>query len=627
MDLANEPTTNASFPCNRLVISGRLLVPRAIHIGSGQANLFTDATIRRDRRGLPYIPGSTLAGLLRSAAEDFAPYLCQDAAATVRRLFGRHRNDDPRYVAIGASSLLIEDAYLNERLPESIEIRDYVGIDRQRAAARAHLKYDREVTPGNTSYQFELGLEKPMLEDVRLLLAVLDFWSEYGVPLGARTTTGLGQVKIERSSLKFHALGFSHAEVLRSFLLDGGTEAKHLPAAAAISRQAIETHLKDLKTPDSPLPCREIFCPQHLAITVALMLEEPLLVKGSFPEVPDLPEDGDASAVERTSDAEFITTLEWQPASNSLQPARYIPGSSLKGVLRTRAEKIIRTINFYRDFADLEAAETDVEAEAKFKQRIAACAITHADDPNPRLQACFGNAELQNRAQKEIPEKLYSCSCLVCRLFGNSMMRGRLTCTEAAPSAMLTPKLFDHVAIDRFTGGAADVKKFDTRPVMPVISSQTAQPQPAFTFKLQLERPELWMLGLLGHLLKDLNSGDLRIGHATRRGYGRVRGYVTEAFLLALPGTDLLTACRDAGLETETIFASYGPYRRINLADWRTLFSAEPWVPDGPEQSLRQRPDVELLSQAEEAFQQLVKETEERESLGDFDDTSDHSDD
>lgn len=619
MNLPGKQPTNSSLPYQRLLIKGSIEVLRALHVGSGQASLLTDAAIRRDRRGQPYIPGSSLAGLLRSIAEDFVPYLCSDADATIRWLFGRKRDDDSQREDIGASHLVVEDAYICEQLPADVEIRDYVGIDRRHAAARAHLQYDREVAPGNTKYEFELILEEPHTEEVRLLLAVLDFWSEYGLQIGARTTTGLGESRIVKNSLKFYTLDFKQHKLLKSFLLDGGTDAKHIPSLE-IKRSDIENSIKDLKYPDPPQKDNEAFRSQHLFVTIDLILEEPLLVKGNIPEVPDLPEEEEDQgqiSFQRTSDAEFITALKL----NSM-PEPYIPGSSLKGILRTRAEKIVRTLNFYRGYHSLAEAEANPLANINYEKRLAACAITHADDSNPRLQACFGNRKRQETAKGHPAEEIYDCSCLICRIFGNPMMRGRLTCTEATPVVSLIPKLFDHVAIDRFTGGAADAKKFDTRPLMPA-TNNVSPPQTvkAFTFKLYLERPELWMLGLLGHLLKDLNSGDIRIGHATRRGYGRVRGYVDEATLLTLPNTALTETCCQAELNIEEKFATYGPYREVNLTDWKRLFSDVPWNPLGPDVALRNTPGAKLLEMADEAFQEHVGKAE-REKFGELHDAT-----
>ena len=40
-------------------------------VGSGQKDIFTDATVARDANGLPYIPGSSIAGVIRHSLKSF----------------------------------------------------------------------------------------------------------------------------------------------------------------------------------------------------------------------------------------------------------------------------------------------------------------------------------------------------------------------------------------------------------------------------------------------------------------------------------------------------------------------------------------------------------------------------
>jgi hypothetical protein len=47
-----------------------------------------------------------------------------------------------------------------------------------------------------------------------------------------------------------------------------------------------------------------------------------------------------------------------------------------------------------------------------------------------------------------------------------------------------------------------------------------------FTTQLHLRNFELWQLGLLGFVLKDLEDGLVRIGAAKSRGLGKVKGHV-----------------------------------------------------------------------------------------------------
>ncbi|QQS46597.1 MAG: hypothetical protein IPM66_22305 [Acidobacteriota bacterium] len=594
--LAVEQGQAASSLYHRLIISGRILVPSALHIGSGQASLLTDAAIRRDKSGKPYIPGSSLAGLLRSAAQDFAPYLCENPNKVIERLFGK--SDATKEGKFRASYLSVEDASLREQFHPDLEIRDHVGIDRLRAAAQARLKFDQEVSPANTSYEFRLCVEWPTAEEVRLIMAVLEFWGDHGFQIGARTTTGLGGAKVEKESLNYQAFDFSinKLDILKNFLL---SDEPVLQVDTAFNIQSGDldnqvSYLGFFTPKKTPV---EFFLPQHLFVAIDLILEEPLLVKSSIPEVKD-----DSQA--RTSDAEFITSLKYE--DDSMKTEFYVPGSSLKGVLRARAEKIIRTLNFYQGYADFTEPEKDfAKAQENYQHRIAACAVTHKEHRIPRLRACFGNEDSQRTASDLSAEEIYLCSCVTCRIFGNSMMRGRLTCSEATPAASLQAKLFDHVAIDRFTGGAADKKKFDTYPLLPSMSADNSVTT-AFTFTLRLERMELWMLGLLGYLLKDLRDGDIRIGHATRRGYGRVRGQAREAVLLAVPGSEIFVSCKAAGLNVEERFGAYTPYRKIDLNDWTHLFGSVKWTSENIE-GWRATPGVKLLEEADRAFQERVK--------------------
>ena len=398
---SNESIVNPTY--HYLRIQGQIVVARAMHLGSGQSSIMTDASIRRNNKGQPYIPGSSLAGLFRSLAEEFAPYLCPNPEQTIRGLFGSNRRQnsaDKEDKEMRASRLHMQDAYLLTDLPSGIEVRDYVGIDRRRAAARAHLKYDREVSPGNTRYEFALTLEDSEPDDLRLVLAVLDFWSNYGLQIGGRTTTGLGEAKVER--LRYYGVNFKQGDSLASYLLDGGNDAHSLDGMQLISpRPNVAPYISS----SLPVIPDEYFCSQHLFLTIALVLEEPLLVKGSIPEVHELTEEGevsDLSTDERSSDAEFITALTCQ-SNGTLAPELYIPGSSIKGVLRTRAEKIIRTLNFYRGHTTLEEAEADT---GTYPQRITACAITHASDDSANIEACFGTPEKQRMASKIPPQQL-----------------------------------------------------------------------------------------------------------------------------------------------------------------------------------------------------------------------------
>ena len=191
---------NSISSVHRLVVRGQLNLEGSFHIGSGSASRQSDMALRRDQDGQIYIPGSSLAGLLRSAAEDLAFYVTGAQVCTDRQtpcltcdLFGW----SPGKNQTGggqASRLTMLDALPLTDIPPVIEVRDHVGIDRQRSAARGHLFYNREVAPANTAFGFELRVEEPTPQEIRLIKAVLrsmgDFWLTPGRPHHDRAWQG-----------------------------------------------------------------------------------------------------------------------------------------------------------------------------------------------------------------------------------------------------------------------------------------------------------------------------------------------------------------------------------------------------------------------------------------------------
>lgn len=191
-------------------------------------------------------------------------------------------------------------------------------------------------------------------------------------------------------------------------------------------------------------------------------------------------------------DMAFVTTLR-----NGREEV-YLPGSSLKGVLRSHAERIARTFN----------------AEA-------ACdPFAQKNDPQPSCSGCFD----KRKDKKEEPDTAtaYKDACLICKLFGSTWFAGRLGITDAYTlNEPPRPQRRDGVGIDRFTGGAAHGAKFE----LEVITDGT------FATTLHLCNFELWQLALVGFLLQDLKDGLIHIGMGKSRGLGKVRGEVQQVRL------------------------------------------------------------------------------------------------
>lgn len=211
----------------------------------------------------------------------------------------------------------------------------------------------------------------------------------------------------------------------------------------------------------------------------------------------------------------------------------FLPGTSLKGVLRSHVEKIARTL------------------------KEGSVCIPYYDPKNPN-QVVPVPSERQSYGcgfrgkGDESSAQIYRESCAACRLFGSLRFAGRLSISDAYPLPGREPRL-EHrngVGIDRFTGGTVHGLLFDLQ----VLSGGE------FESKIRLVNFEVWQLAVLAILLADLRDEMIRIGSGRSRGLGRIRGNVTEFRLSYIrPVSDLAGL---ASLSSEEERQQYG------LDDW-----------------------------------------------------------
>jgi len=206
-----------------ITFRGTLVLEGGVHIGSGGGNSDTDATIVRDSRGAPYIPGSSLRGSFRAAIERVGPYLLGLLTAREQKAL----DDDLKQLGIerlhtdaDITALLIQELRTVERLfgsthwaspltipdlplitgdPAATDIRHGVGINRDTGAAEDQMKYDFEVLSRDHSFRFRMRceLEPDYAQDWQRLLAIgLRFLQQGELTLGGRAARGVGQVRL-----------------------------------------------------------------------------------------------------------------------------------------------------------------------------------------------------------------------------------------------------------------------------------------------------------------------------------------------------------------------------------------------------------------------------------------------
>lgn len=196
------------------------------------------------------------------------------------------------------------------------------------------------------------------------------------------------------------------------------------------------------------------------------------------PDGPILIKSGDDGGLDPTLPTmNFVRTMH----PRSQRQTIYLPGSSLKGVIRSHSERILHTV-----FGD--APET--------------CCNPLARDGN-----CFDRV----RNIRDTAEQ-YQKMCLACRTFGHMANASHFLTADAYPvEAINELPVRQNVAIDRLSGGVA-VGPFDMEVAM----------EGEFEASLSLFNFELWQVGLLALTLRDIAEGRVRLGFAKSRGLGAV---------------------------------------------------------------------------------------------------------
>lgn len=165
-------------------------------IGSGNKNIKTDSVVAKDVNGLPYIPGTTLAGLIRHALPE----------GKVQRQMGwqEKEGDEGSRLIITEAKLLSADGTPIDglssrqdtitRLCRELPIRQHVRINSQGTAVEGG-KFDEEIVPKGTRFCFECELlceEKcdDLMDKVIAILQTNDF------RIGSGSRSGFGQIAV-----------------------------------------------------------------------------------------------------------------------------------------------------------------------------------------------------------------------------------------------------------------------------------------------------------------------------------------------------------------------------------------------------------------------------------------------
>ncbi len=463
------------------IIAGKLKALTGIHTGSGDSTETTDSPVFRNIEGEIIIPGTTIAGSLRTLATRIAPHLgfkkcialdktppIESCNCPICDLFGSinpGKNSDEGT----ASKIWIYDAILESDAKTSI--RDGVGIDREtRSSARtAQAKYDFETVPKGSVFIFRLALQDSVTDDQEKILAsILREWTEGRCYIGGNVARGLGNMQLVE--IKVSAIDISSIENLMVFLREDEHSKATIEEKDWLNSKA--NAAKELiKNSAGNAPLYNSFA----------QIDFNLKLNGGF-VINDI-----QRAIQ--SGFDFCPKME---NSNFI-----LPGSSLRGILRFNAEKIARSL-----------ATLSSESRDDFLTKCPAC-NPFADENTP-LTSC--NAILHKYISKyrngEIKDEQF---CLACQFFGNLYKGSRLLVSDSYLITSPQIKIMDFLAIDRFTGGRKEGAKFDALVLW----------QPSFKVRIFIENPKEWQLGWLILVLKELKDGLVSIGFGQNKWFGK----------------------------------------------------------------------------------------------------------
>lgn len=449
---------------NRYVLRGNLVTETPISVAGALPGIVTDILVARDGSGKPYVPGTSLAGAIRSHFGRKA----QD------KIWGGTGKSDERITGVtnplGASVIAVADAAAT--VNSKPEIRDGVVIDRSSGAAAESLRYDREVIPAGTTFQLKVSVEQTETENDVLpaLVAIRDAFAAGHISIGAAATRGFGSVRLENAIIS--KVPLSNRNEFLAFLAGNEADVPDLPEAADWNAD------------------------QKLEITAKWSPVGALMVRAG--------QDGVG--------VDAIPLL----SAKADKDHQVIPGASVKGVLRSIAERIMRTVLGKPNLptrngsTDMEAvlgpgADPLVAALFGIPRPEEAGAMTKASGSRPgrgavSIKDTYARHPVAKTDQRNWFEQIDAA--------GNLPAFGKYGAAY-------------HVAVDRWTGGAADKKLYASVEPVGIELEDLRISLSARRLAAATSHPTA-ALALLFLTLREFARACPGIGHGTTRGYGSI---------------------------------------------------------------------------------------------------------
>mgnify|MGYP001682808609 CR=1 FL=1 len=479
----------------RLIARVTIEAETPLAIGSGKKSILTDAAINRDANGLPFIPGTTLAGLIRHDIDE-------ELANRLMGFIRKKKDKNGEYEVEGSRLIVTEAKLLNHNgkavdgllnLETACDDEDKAFLkDFKHAPIRQHAKinhrgvtedkgkFDEEVVPKGARFCFEMELmanpknEEELAEYKQNFKDLLGILVADGVRVGGKSRNGFGKIKVVGKACLYRELDLSLPADLDLYLNKsasladewGGFEPLKLekPQESRYTRYELKITPKDFLFFGSGFGNEDV---DH-----------------SYIKEQHITWDGDGNIG------------RWHNQDNSL----VVPASSVKGALAHR------TAYYYNKECGIFAENLSPEDFNKYVGKR-----------NKAVFALFGSEGNEDETQPtEVPTGERT----------DGKRRGHVLFADIVKQrkGQTDKKIHNHVKIDRFTGGAIEGALFDEEALI----VHPDEPE-EIEFELLVDVDELInkdqrIILAFEKALKDVCKGLLPLGGNVNKGYGQFEG-------------------------------------------------------------------------------------------------------
>lgn len=516
----------------------------ALKIGSGEYGIIADRLIVRDVNGLPYIPGTSLAGVIRHEVESRDFLSKQD----FKVLFGYQEEltkegrgsrivfspalmigKDGQTVHEGLDNT-IDEGHPYYNFSKNLADRDHVRINHKGAAVDKG-KYEEEVIRKGTRFAFEIEMDGTKEEEV-LWYKVLDLLHSPTFRIGGGSRKALGAFEVLENACKIKILDLGKATDMLTYL--------------NIS-SSFEHPLIDWQTYQGNKQLGK----KWEKMTIAIAPKDFFLFGAGIGD-----EEGQVDNLPKTEN--YFSWTADGPILMTTKSQLLIPATSIKGAIAHRTafhynalkenfieknksldltdleneiivEQIMEEIDLDHYLEDMEETaeeskwdalittierkkyeETtewrDIEQTLLDKAALFVFNDALVGEANPAVKALFGYA-------KQAKKKSERTSVANLEEKG---ARGKVIFSDIYKTfAPADTKIFNHVAIDRFTGGSIDGALFQEQAVT----------TDSISFDLYIDTTafdatDQYIEKAFRLAIEDLKTGQLQLGGSTTKGHG-----------------------------------------------------------------------------------------------------------